>query len=144
MELKYKLISGGKAPVQATEGSNGLDLFPNMPFMQDWLDPNEQLPIPLGVSVCIPKGYVGLLVERSSLHKRGLILVNKIGVIDSDYRGELMGVLKNISKRKVDLKNDKPIVQLIIVPQPAIELIQVDELDTTSRGSGGFGSTGKH
>lgn len=98
-----------------------------------------------GVAIAIPDGYVGLIFARSGLAtKRGLAPANKVGVIDSDYRGELIVALHNhahSSTQRVE-KGDR-IAQLVIVPCILGEFEEVEELDSTERGAGGFGSSGK-
>ena len=97
-----------------------------------------------GLAFEIPKGYVGLLFPRSSVHKTCLTLANCVGVIDSDYRGEVMAKF-----RIDDCSDGQPydigdrVIQMIIMPAPQVELIEVEELSATERGNGGFGSTGK-
>lgn len=117
---------------------------------------NESLIIyKLGVAVEIPKGYVGLLIPRSSVAtKTDLSLANSVGVIDSDYRGELMAVFR-VHHAPINMggeycepiyehyRDDERVCQLVILPCPQVELKQVDELDSTPRGHGGFGSTGQ-
>jgi dUTP pyrophosphatase len=92
-----------------------------------------------GVAVEIPAGYCGLLVERSSNHKRDLSQVNKIGIIDSDYRGELMAP---IYCNQVDTEAGERIAQLVIVPILSLDPEWSDELSDSERGEKGFGSTG--
>ena len=92
----------------------------------------------VGIAVEIPEGHVGLLVERSSNWKRGLYQENKIGVIDSDYRGEIMIPLSVDKSTEAGTR----VAQLVVVPVPEIELIEVDAVSSTERGEGGFGSTG--
>lgn len=95
-----------------------------------------------GLAIEIPEGYVGLLFPRSSVSKKSLILCNHVGVIDSGYRGEIM-----LKFRALDLNNiygiGDRVAQLMILPYPKIELVDSDELSSTERGEGGFGSTGK-
>jgi dUTP pyrophosphatase len=94
-----------------------------------------------GISVEIPKGFVGLIFPRSSIRKYDLILSNAVGVIDSGYRGELQATFKKTGLHKYEV-GDRG-AQLMIIPYPEVEFVEVDELSDTERGEGGFGSTGK-
>ena len=108
------------------------------------IQPGEVFWVPTGIALEVPKGCAGLIYARSSLGtKRGLAPANKVGVVDSDYRGEVKVVLFNHSKRPQTLEPNERVAQLIITPvlTPAYE--EVEELSDTSRGVGGFGSTGK-
>jgi dUTP pyrophosphatase len=95
----------------------------------------------------IPDGMVGLIFPRSSIRKTRLQLSNSVGVIDSGYRGELQAtfnkIITTIENQKNDYKVGDRICQIIIVPHPIIQIVEVDELSESSRGIGGFGSTGK-
>ena len=96
-----------------------------------------------GLAIEIPEGYVGLIFPRSSICKQDLLLTNHVGVIDSGYRGEIRFKFKELEHSgQRYYKNDK-IGQLIIVPYPQITFEEVNELSTTERGTGGFGSTGR-
>ena len=100
--------------------------------------------IPSGIAIELPRGYVGLVFARSGLAvKRGLTLSNGVGVIDSDYRGEVLVGLLNTSGEPCEIMPGERIAQLAVLPVCACELIQVDELGQTERGEGGFGSTGR-
>lgn len=111
---------------------------------------NVRVLVGTGVSVKIPQGFVGLLVARSSLSKKGIILANGVGVIDSDYRGEIMAPLVYIPMSQnptamQELQKDERIVQLVVMPISLCKPIeyQGDSWIDTERGLGGFGSTGK-
>ena len=95
-----------------------------------------------GIAVQIPAGYFGMLVPRSSVVNTGLLMGNSVGIIDSDYVGELSAVFYLRSGCKVYNVGDR-IGQLLIVPIPAVEYVEVEELSETERGAGGYGSTGK-
>ena len=106
--------------------------------------PGEVYWVPTGIALEVPKGCAGLVYARSSMGaKRGLAPANKVGVVDSDYRGEVKVVLLNHSNQPQTLQPGERVAQFVITPvlQPAYE--EVDELTDTSRGAGGFGSTGK-
>lgn len=133
---------GGHAPVRAHETDAGLDLFTSFDvFVTRW----ETTLVDLGVSVAIPAGYVGLLVERSSTHTLGVGLDNKAGVIDPAYRGVVKAPLGATGKRDtVFIPGGTKLVQLLVVPvaTPAVNLVtNLEDLGTTARGAGGFGST---
>lgn len=134
-------------PTYATSGSAGIDLCamldscdPSCGFL---LEPEDCEFINTGIAVSIPKGYVGLIMPRSGLGTKGLVLGNLTGVIDSDYRGEIILQLWNRSNAPITINNLDRVAQMLIVPvaQPVIEV--VDELDITERGDKGFGSTGQ-
>ena len=95
-----------------------------------------------GIALEIPMGFVGLLLPRSSVSKTSLALANSVGVIDSGYRGEIMFKYRHVNNLNTAYKIGDRVGQLMIIPHPKIELIEVDELSTTDRGDGGFGSTG--
>jgi len=108
------------------------------------LHPGETAFLHTGIAVEIPDGYAGLVFARSGLAcKRDLAPANKVGVIDSDYRGEILIALHNHGKEEQTVTNGERIAQLVIVPFLAVEFEQAEQLHTTERGSGGFGSTGK-
>lgn len=109
-----------------------------------WIQPGETAWIPTGIAMEVPKGCAGLIYARSSMGaKRGLAPANKVGVIDSDYRGEVRVVLLNHGKEPQRIEHGERIAQLLITPvvTPAYQI--TEELSDTTRGSGGFGSTGK-
>ncbi len=139
-----KLNENAKVPARATDGSAGADLYAlcDKDFVE--IQAHETVLIHTGLSFEIPDGYVGLVFARSSLgSKRGLAPANKVGVIDSDYRGELMVSLHNHSEITQKIENEERIAQLLIVPFLKANFILSDELEDTDRGSGGFGSTGE-
>ena len=97
-----------------------------------------------GIALEIPEGYVGLIYARSGISvKRGLAPANKVGVIDSDYRGEIMVALYNQSGKEQTVADGERIAQIVFTPYVAADFCVVDELDSTDRGEGGFGSTGR-
>lgn len=106
--------------------------------------PGETFFVPTGLSLEVPKGCAGLIYARSSLGaKRGLAPANKVGVIDSDYRGEIRVVLLNHSKQEQTIAPGERIAQMIITPVITPAYVEAEELSDTCRGTGGFGSTGK-
>ena len=108
---------------------------------------HTQITYGLGVALEIPEGFVGLVFPRSSIRKTRLQLSNSVGVIDSGYRGELQATFNKIhttiENQKNDYKVGDRVCQIVILPHPIIQLLEVDELSDSERSSGGFGSTGK-
>ena len=146
MKVKIKkLYEESKIPTYAKEGDAGLDLV----AVTKGIDSYGNLVYGTGLCIEIPKGYVGLLYPRSSISKTNLILANSVGVIDSGYRGEIMLKFRHInniinygSHSPTTPKVGERIAQLMIVPYPNIEFVEVDSLEDSERGAGGFGSTG--
>lgn len=130
----------GNRPRLMSEGAAGFDLV----CAADTLIPaGEVVLVKTGTSVAVPQGYMGLLTARSSIaNKKDLLLANGVGVIDSDYRGELMFAYRNIGADNQILLQDERIGQLVIVPVVRPALRETDALPVTARGAGGFGSTG--
>lgn len=107
------------------------------------IEPHKTVLIKTGLSLEIPEGYAGLIYARSGLaSKKGLAPANKVGVVDSDYRGEVMVALHNHSEISAEVECGERIAQLVIAPFLKAEFNLVDELSDTARGKGGFGSTG--
>ena len=129
------------APLVATSGSAGADLKANIACTSS-ISPSEIKMIPTGIKIAIPEGYFGLLSVRSGLSKKGICLANGVGIIDSDYRGEVKIPLINHSDELYDIQKNERIAQLILIPYLKVSFEVVEEIDTTTRGSGGFGSTG--
>lgn len=130
-------------PTYGTVEAAGADLYACLDAPVT-IAPGESAWIPTGLALEVPKGCAGLVYARSSLGvKRGLAPANKVGVIDSDYRGEIRVVLLNHSKQSQTVEPGERVAQFIITPvlTPAYE--EVSELSDTQRGTGGFGSTGK-
>jgi dUTP pyrophosphatase len=128
-------------PFQGSPEAAGWDLFTHIHPTFDKL--TDVLTYQTGIALQIPPGYVGLLVPRSSIVNRGLRLANAVGVIDSDYRGEVLVKFDNKTEYEENwYQPGERIAQLVVVPIPTIELELVDELDDTVRGAGGFGSSG--
>lgn len=143
IELKIKLLDAeGTLPRYQHEGDAGLDLSSRVDLM---LQPGERATVPTGIAVAIPAGYAGFVLPRSGLAARhGIALVNSPGLIDSGYRGEVAVVIINTDKHEAfHIKRGDRIAQLVIQKVVEATTIQVSELDATSRGKGGFGSTGK-
>ena len=141
LDIKIKKLNKNvQLPKQGTQGAAGIDFYLPQP-VRFW--PKRSKKVPLGVAVEIPEGYVMLLIPRSSTWKTPLRMPNSVGVIDSDYRGEVCALLRNTSNVTWEVLACERLVQGVIVPVPNIQIKEVDELSETSRGVGGFGSTGK-
>ena len=145
IKLKVKRLPHCKAmPGYATNGSSGLDLCA---AIEEALTvfPHERLRVPTGVIIAVPDGFEGQVRARSGLSDRaGISLTNGIGTIDSDYRGELQVLIINHGKVPYTFQPGERIAQLVLVPVPKVEVVEVDDLGApTPRGEGGFGSTGK-
>ncbi len=138
-----KLNENAVTPTYGTEFSAGADLYA-CEGGEVTIEPGESKLIHTGLSLEIPVGYAGLIYARSGIAtKRGLAPANKVGVIDSDYRGEIMVCLFNHSKTAQTIADKERIAQLVITPFLQVEYCEKDELSDTVRGEGGFGSTGK-
>lgn len=137
-----KVRENAKTPTYGTEYAAGADLYACIE-KEEVFAPGETKLIPTGVSMAIPTGYVGLVYARSGLaSKRGLAPANKVGVIDSDYRGEIFVALHNHSNEEKSIDKNERIAQIVIAPYLKADFLETEELDETSRGEGGFGSTG--
>ncbi len=145
MELKIKKMrDGAKIPARATEGSAGLDLCAAIPESLT-ISPGGSAVVPTGIAIALPdSGHVALVFPRSGLAiKHGIGLLNAVGVIDSDYRGEIAVGLVNQFDTPYTIAPDERVAQLVVVPVALPEIIETDDLGDTSRGAGGFGSTGR-
>lgn len=145
MELNIKLLSPKAVlPKYATPGSAAMDLTACMDDPVT-IAPRQLVTIPTGIAIALPSpDYVALIFARSGLGvKHGISLSNGVGVIDSDYRGELKVGLTNLSDTPYTIQPGDRVAQLAILPVTQPTVIQVTELDATDRGTGGFGSTGK-
>ncbi len=137
-----KLNSQAVIPTYGTEFSAGADLYACMDETVTF-KPGETRLIKTGLAMEIPVGYAGLIYARSGLAtKKGLAPANKVGVIDADYRGEIMVALHNHSTVETTVEPGERIAQMVIAPFLAANFISADELNDTTRGTGGFGSTG--
>lgn len=139
MKLKENAIM----PTYGSAEAAGADLYACLdePIT---VDPGASVFVPTGLAMELPKGYAGLIYARSGLAcKRGLAPANKVGVVDSDYRGEFMVVLHNHGMQQQCIQHGERIAQLVITPVFTPGFMQVPELTETDRADGGFGSTGK-
>lgn len=143
MKLNFKKLDPrATVPTYGSEYAAGADLRAvlDAPIT---IKPNESVLIHTGIAVAIPIGYVGLVYARSGIAcKRGLAPSNKVGVIDADYRGEIMVSLHNHGTTEQTIDPDERIAQMVITPFIHCEYEEADNLDDTNRGDGGFGSTG--
>lgn len=136
-----RLDDGLPLPAYAHEGDAGADLYAREGVT---LEPGERRLVPTGVAIALPDGYVGLVHPRSGLAtKVGLSIVNAPGTVDSGYRGEIKVCLINLDRdTPIRLERGDRIAQLVIQRVERADFIETDELDATSRGAGGHGSTG--
>ncbi len=142
--LKIVNKSNNELPHYATEGSSGLDL---RAFLEEsiTLQPLERALIPTGIFVEIATGFEGQIRARSGLSiKHGITLINAVGTIDSDYRGELKIPMVNLSNEEYTIQSGDRIAQLIIAAYEKVTIQEEKELSSSERGEGGFGSTGKN
>jgi len=138
-----RLRPGAQLPAKASPDAAGADLCA---CLEDDLaiGPGETALVPTGLAAEIPAGYAGFVFARSGLASRGgLAPANKVGVIDADYRGELLVALHNHGKKSAVVEPGQRVAQLVILPVPAADYIEAEALSQTERGAGGFGSTGK-
>lgn len=140
-----KLKPGAQIPTRGSQYAAGLDVYA-------LIESGESITIPggcrqwihTGLAVSVPHGYEIQVRPRSGLAcKKGVTVVNSPGTIDSDYRGEVVVVLQNTCFDLVEIKNGDRIAQLVVMPIPDVDIIEVDELDDTERGASGFGSSGR-
>ncbi|OAJ57445.1 deoxyuridine 5'-triphosphate nucleotidohydrolase [Paraburkholderia ginsengiterrae] len=148
MKLDLKILDArmrDQLPAYATTGSAGLDLRACLDEPLT-LKPGETALVPTGLAVHVgDPGYAALILPRSGLgHKHGIVLGNLVGLIDSDYQGQLMISTWNRGQTTFVLNPMERLAQLVIVPVVQAEFNIVDDFETSERGAGGFGSTGKH
>lgn len=144
MNVQIKLLTDTAAvPTRATEGSAGYDLRADIsePYV---LRRGEIFAVPTGVAIELPsKNLVAMVCARSGLAVRhGITLANSVGIIDSDYRGEIKVGLINLGSEDFEIAPNERIAQMLIIPVETPELTVTDDLSDTERGAGGFGSTG--
>lgn len=142
VEIKITVKEGANLPEYKTDGSAGCDVCAFIP--EDYvLSPRARALIPTGLSVAIPEGYEIQVRPRSGLaYKNGITVLNSVGTIDSDYRGEVGVILINTSTEDFVVHNGDRIAQFVVAPVTQGKFKLVKELDETERGTGGFGSTG--
>jgi len=140
MELKVKKIHrDAKLPVYQHKGDAGMDVFSCVDCV---LDVGETKPVPSGIKLAVPEGFVGLIWDKSGISLKG---VHRLaGVVDSGYRGEVRVVMANLGKEPFIIEKGMKIAQLLSQSVETVDVIETEELEDTSRGEGGFGSTGKY
>jgi dUTP pyrophosphatase len=138
MELRVKRIyPEAKLPVYGHPGDAGLDLFS---VVDRELGPGEVFAVPTGIQVAVPAGHVGLVWDKSGISLQG---VHRLaGVVDSGYRGEVQVVMINLGAAPFAVRKGMKIAQMLVQPVAAMTVVESDTFDNTSRGEGGFGSTG--
>ena len=147
MEIQIKKIfDDANIPTRGSEDAAGYDLYAYKPGDREatYIEPHSTKMIHTGIACAIPRGYFGAVFARSGLAKKhGLRPANCVGVVDADYRGEIMAALHNDTEEGQVVFHGDRIAQLVIMPYLPVEFTEVDELPETVRGDGGFGSTGK-
>ena len=139
MKVKIKLSKDAHMPTYGTSGAAGLDLYASADVT---IQPNERVLIPIGVAMEIPDGHFCYVMGRSgNTIKKGLHVA--LGTIDSDYIGEIGVMAFNQSDEVISFAKGDRVAQMVILPYPKVEFVEVDELSDTERGTGGYGSTGK-
>ena len=138
-----KLNTNAVVPSYGSECAAGADLYACNDGKDIEIKPNETVIIHTGISMEIPNGYAGMIFARSGIAlKRGLAPANKVGVIDSDYRGEIMVALHNHSDSVQTVADKERVAQLVVMPYLRVNFEEVESLEDTVRAAGGFGSTG--
>lgn len=135
-----KTCSHAQCPAKATPGSAGFDVYA---AESHFINPGETVLVPLGFKVRVPEGYEIQVRSRSSLALMGIIIPNAPGTIDSDYRGEVKVILHNIGVETFSLPRGYKVAQLVVAEVPRCAFVEGTVTDNTSRGEGGFGSTGR-
>lgn len=141
MNLDIKMLDNGlPIPTYSRDGDAALDCYSRFTVA---IAAHAIRKVQLGFSCAIPVGYVGILAIRSGLSKDGLTLANAIGIIDSNYRGEVCALITNNTENSIKIERGQRVVQLLVLQAPAMKTNVVDELDDTNRGQSGFGSSGQ-
>ena len=140
-----KLSPSAHEPVQGSAYAAGWDLYADLELQGHiTLAPGEVRKISTGIAMALPQGTFGAIYARSGMAtKRGLVPANAVGVIDSDYRGPIIVALKNTSNKTQIIEHGERIAQLVVTPYCPVTFNEVESIGTTSRGEGGFGSTGE-
>lgn len=149
MKVSIRRLTNGEGlplPAYASAGAAGLDLYAALPAGQKLvLEPGARDLIPTGIQIALPAGYEAQLRPRSGLAvEYGVSVLNAPGTIDSDYRGEVKALLINHGGQPFEITRGMRIAQLVVAPVMRAILAEVEDLDETARGAGGFGSTGLH
>lgn len=146
IEVRIKKVKNkspkGTIPIYATTGSAGADLFACLENDMV-IKPGERVRIPTGIAIELPEGIAALVFARSGLaDKKGLALSNGVGVIDSDFRGEIMVLMVNLGREDIIVRHGERIAQVVFINVARASFTEIEELGETKRGMGGFGSTG--
>lgn len=143
MDIRVVNKSKHALPAYETIASAGMDLRANLEETL-YIKPLERILVPTGIFIELPVGYEAQVRPRSGLaYKKGVGVVNSPGTIDADYRGEIKVILINLSNGTLELQDGERVAQMIIAKHERAQWVEVEELDITERGAGGFGSTGK-
>lgn len=143
MDIKIVNLSSNPLPAYETSASAGMDLRANL-SAPITLIPMQRALVPTGLFISLPIGFEAQVRPRSGLaFKHGITVLNSPGTIDADYRGEIKVILINLSEEPFTIQHGERIAQMIIATHEKAQWIQVNQLDETERGSGGFGHTGK-
>ena len=147
-QLRVKFLPHGEGlstPAYATAGAVALDLHAAIPAEEILrIKPLERVRIPTGLIIAVPDGHEGSIRARSGrAYNEGLALINGVGTLDQDYRGEVFVAAINLSEWHINIRRGERVAQLVIAPITRVEVVVVTELDETARGAGGFGSTGR-
>lgn len=146
MIVKFKkLREGAVLPTKGTALAAGVDLYALLPDGAEFVEiaPHDRYPVPTGLAVEVPEGYAGLVYARSGIAaRRQLAPANCVGVIDADYRGEIITYIQNNGTEPQKIFNGERVSQLVITPCLDIEVTETDTMTETGRGTAGFGSTG--
>lgn len=138
-----KLNDNARIPSYGTDFAAGADLYSMLDSDSITILPGEQFLVHTGISLEIPEGYAGFIFARSGLAtKKGLAPANKVGVIDSDYRGEILVPIFNHSAKPQTVENNERIAQIVFLRYMKADFVQSEHLEETLRAEGGFGSTG--
>ena len=140
MIAKIKLKDSEFRPIKQTEGSSGYDVVSEIDCM---IQPGETCLLPLGFSVEVPRGYEAQIRNRSGQAKKGLMIPNGVGTIDSDYRGIVGMLLFNSTRVPYEIHKGDRVGQMVFMKLPDVTIEETLELSSTERGAGGYGSTGK-
>lgn len=138
-----KLNERAIVPTRGSRSAAGSDLYACIPEGSVTVPAGKTVKIGTGLAIAVPEGYFGAVFARSGLAAKGLRPANCVGVADSDYRGEYIVALHNDTDEDMTVADGDRVAQLVVLPYLDVEFNETDELDSTERGSGGFGSTGR-
>lgn len=143
IDIKIHVLDMTFLPQAQTDGAAGYDLKCNLDAEYLDLEPNKVELVDTGIRLELPRGFHGKVCNRSSLGKKGVIIPNSPGIIDSDYRGFIKVLLMNLTNQTIRIQNHERIAQLLIEQNQSVIWSLTDKLEKTDRGTGGFGSTGE-